>query len=78
MEPGNLPCQTEADVGDSNATEDEERRQTGQGEEPVEDVATSRGVQINECQTPEEELKDGDNERTALFVDIGEQLRSHP
>lgn len=75
--PGDVPCRAEADMGHGDAAEDEERRETGQGEKPVEDVATSVGVQIDKRQTSEEKLKEGDRNGTALLVDIGEYLRAH-
>ena len=45
---GFLPCRSEADVGYGDTAEDEEGGETGQGEEPVEDVTTSRLVQVDE------------------------------
>lgn len=69
---GVLPCGPEADVGYGDTAENEERRETRQGQEPIKDVTTSTSIQIDKCQTPKEKLKEGDDKGTALPIDIGE------
>jgi hypothetical protein len=73
-----LPCRTEADMGEGNAAEDEEGRDAREREQPVEDVATTAGVQVDERQASEKKLEKGDDHRTALSIDICEKLGAHP
>lgn len=64
-------------MGYSDTTEDEERRETRQGQEPVENITATTFVQIDEGQTSEQKLEEGDDKRTALLVYICEDLGSH-
>lgn len=61
---------------DRNTAVDEERRKTGQGEQPIEDSTAAWG-QVDECQTSEEKLKHGDDNWTTLFVDVCESFGTH-
>ena len=54
----------------------EEGRQAREGEEPVEDISAV-GRQVDECETSKEELKDDDCQRTALLVDVSQELGCH-
>lgn len=63
-------------MGDSDTTVDEDDGETGQGEEPVEDVTTVV-CQIDECQAAEEELDDDHGDGATLLVDLGHELGCH-
>ena len=52
-----LPGRSEANVGNGDATEDEECGETGKSEKPAEDVASALLVEIDECETAEQKLK---------------------
>jgi len=61
----------------ADATPSEEVAKTGQGEEPVEELVTDAGSFIDEGQESKSELESHRGERTALTVDISEDLGSH-
>ena len=63
-------------MGERDAAVDEENRETGEREQPGEDVAAV-GRQVDEGEAAEEQLDDDDGDGTALLVNIGEDLRSH-
>lgn len=73
----NLPGRTEANMGEGNAAEDEERSDARESEEPVEDVTATAGVQVDECQASEKQLEKGNDHRTALSINICEELGTH-
>jgi hypothetical protein len=72
----NLPCSSEANMGDGDTAKDEERGETGEGKKPIEDVSTG-WRQVDECQTSEEELEKCDHKRTTLLVNVCEELGTH-
>lgn len=73
----NLPGHSEADMGYRNTAEDEERGETGEGEQPGKDVSATILVQVDEGQASEEKLQDRDGDGSAFFVDVGKQLGTH-
>lgn len=72
-----IPCCSETNVGNSDTAVDEEGGETGQCQKPSENVAPSIDVQVEEGEAAEKELEEGDNQWTALLVNIGENLRAH-
>jgi hypothetical protein len=73
---GIIPCRSETNVGYSNTAKNEERRETGKRQKPVEDHTTVWS-QIDECQAPEEELKKSNDKRTTLPINVREYLWAH-
>jgi hypothetical protein len=63
-------------MGNSDTAENKERGETRKSQKPVEDVTTVWS-QVDECQASEKELKEGDNERTTLLINIGKDLWTH-
>lgn len=63
-------------MGNSDTAENEERRETRECQQPVEDVSTIWS-QVDECQASKEELEKGDNKRTTLLVNVGEDFGPH-
>jgi len=61
----------------ADAAPSEEVAKTGQGEEPVKELITDARSLIDECQERKTELESHRGERTALAVNVGEDLGSH-
>lgn len=64
-------------MGNGDTAIDEEGRETGQSQEPIEDVWTTIGVKIDECKAANEELETDNRQWTTFLVDIREYLWSH-
>ena len=63
-------------MSQSYETIHEKNSKTRQGQEPIEDrSAVIR--QVDKCQAAEEKLENDHRQRTALFVDVGQELGSH-
>jgi len=63
-------------VGKANTTIDEQDRETGQGQEPVEDISAV-GRQVDKCEATKEELEGDDGQRTTLLVNVSQELGCH-
>lgn len=73
-----LPCLTEADVGQTDGTVDEEVCNSGKGEQPVEEhLATTTLGLVGKRQKTENKLQDNGRNGATLFVNVGEELWCH-
>lgn len=71
-----LPGLTETDVCETDAAPDEEVGDTGQSQQPGEDGLALRGL-VYEGQEGERDLQGDTPDRTALLVDVCEELGGH-
>ena len=72
-----LPRLAEANVGDEDGAPDEEIRNTGQGQKPVEELCPGVRCLVDIGQQSECQLDDDAPERTAFLIDVGEEPRGH-
>lgn len=70
------PTLAETNVRKVDATPDKEVGETGKGQKPGEENATSSS-QVNESQETEGHLEDDGRDRATLLVDVGEELGGH-
>lgn len=60
-----------------DAAKNEEGGEARQRQQPVEDVAATLLVQVDECQAAEEKLEQSHNQGTAFAINVREEFGSH-
>lgn len=71
-----IPSHAESDVGQTDASVNEEDSKTRERQKPAENVAAVVS-KVDECQATKEELHEDDIDGTALLVDLGEEFGRH-